>query len=64
MLGKSLNNKFRVACHDTLTPRMYAKLTPVYYALSTELYSALFQALHPALLTALAQLEQDLKNVR
>ena len=62
MLGKSVNNKFYAACHDTL-------LDALYHALDHALYDALYNALDRTLTgthdaPAVVQLQQDLKNAR
>ena len=57
MLGESLNNKFRDALDHALGPVLDPALDPA-------LYDALRFALRPAHDAALAQLEQDLENVR
>jgi len=69
MLGESLNNKFLVALgpalHNAFGPALHNALGPERY---DTLYDALNRTLRPALSPAydapLAQLEQDLENVR
>jgi len=64
MLGKSLNNKF-YALHDALRPALGPALDDALDpALRDALDHALYNALRVAHDAAVAQLEQDLKNVR